>query len=466
MAEAAYGWQTMESSVNWFEGGVLYHIYPLGMLGCERRNDGGITRHRLSELECLVPHLQSLCVNAVYFGPLFESSTHGYDTKDYFHIDRRLGDDEDFIRLVHAYHAGGIRVIVDGVFNHVGREFWGYREVLEYRDAARTRYWFKGLRFDNRACDGVIYDTWEGHRELVKLDLDNPEVRNHLLDAVTHWIQVFGVDGIRLDAADCLSHDFIRALRRHTDAQRSDFLLIGEVIHGDYRTLANADMMHGTTNYEAYKGLWSSHNDGNFHEIGYSLNRQFGASGIYRDLSMYSFADNHDVDRVASKLKSPLSLYSLYALMFLMPGTPSIYYGSEWGLLGKKGHGYDADIPVRPAFSASDLAVGHIGQTVEGVSLEQAIMRFSKVRRTHAALRFGAYRQLEVQAQMLAFERSFGDESVYCVVSDMPINSPFELRVPNGTYVDVLNGGEPIQVTDGVLRFEAYAHWARVFVAH
>ena len=461
--QEAYRNIVQENTLDWFENGVLYHIYPLGMLGCERRNDGGVVRHRLPELIGLVAHLQALGVSAVYLGPLFESSTHGYDTKDYFHIDRRLGDDEDFKVLVRAYHEAGIRVIVDGVFNHVGKEFWGYREVMEYRDMARTRYWFKGLRFDGRARDGVRYETWEGHDELVKLDLDNDGARGHLLDAVSYWIREFGIDGIRLDAADCLSQNFIRALRSHVESIRTDFLLVGEVIHGDYRTWANSEMMHGTTNYEAYKGLWSSHHDGNFHEIAYSLNRQFGPAGIYRDLSMYSFVDNHDVDRVVHKLKSPLSLYSLYALMFFMPGTPSIYYGSEWGILGQKGHGYDADVPLRPSISVSDLSVGHLRQTMEGVSLEHAIRRFSQVRRANSALCIGSYRQIEVQAQWLAFERSIDCESVYCIVSDMPVNSPVTLSVPPGRYRDILND-EEVETSGGCLRVEAYAHWARVFV--
>ena len=454
------------SSCGWLKNSVVYHIYPLGMLGCERSNYDWENRpinHRLSEINGLIPHLLSLGMNAIYFGPIFESSTHGYDTKDYFHIDRRLGDDGDFARLTQQLHEAGIRVMVDGVFNHVGREFWGFKEVLRDRENARTVGWFRGLRFDGRCRDGVKYDTWEGHEELVKLDLNHPEVRRHLFDAVSWWIDQFDIDGIRLDAADCLEPGFIRALRQFSQNLRPDFQLMGEVIHGDYRQWAGNDRMHGTTNYEAYKGLWSSHNDGNFHEIAYSLNREFGNGGIYRDLSMYSFVDNHDVDRVASKLKSPLSLYSLYAMMFLMPGTPSVYYGSEWGMIGKKTHGYDADLPVRPAISVKDLSTGQVDCSFEGASLKKAISQFSALRREHSALCDGDYRQIEVKPQVLAFERSNCDETVICIVSDQASSEVMRFSVPDGTYMDILNHKKVVSA-GGQLELEVYPHWARVLV--
>ncbi len=452
-----------DQSGRWFEDAFLYHIYPLGMLGCERWNDGGAVHHRLRGLEKLTDHWIQLGVDAVYFGPLFESSSHGYDTKDYYHIDRRLGDDADFAHLVDVMHAAGIRVIVDAVFNHVGREFWGFKEVLEKRDMARTRHWFKNLRFDGRRRDGVACSNWEGHDELVKLDLLNPEVEEHLLGAVEWWVSQFHIDGLRLDAADCLEPEFVRHLRGFCDHLKPDFLLVGEVIHGDYRTWANDEMMHGTTNYEAYKGLWSSHNDGNFHEIAYTLNRQFGAGGIYRDLQMYNFADNHDVDRVASKLRSPFSLYSLYAMMFLMPGTPSVYYGSEWGILGRKGRGYDADIPIRPAISVDALTDGHVDQTQEGSALESAISRLAHLRKTHSALRNGSYRQIQVSPQTLVFERANAEETLVCLVSDEPISKTVIIPGLAGRWSDVLNGGDAVDVSNGQLTVDTFPHWARVF---
>ena len=459
MLSYAYQQSHCPDSCSWFVKSVVYHIYPLGMLGCEPYNDNGPVRHRLSSVAEIIPHLRSLGIDAIYFGPLFESTRHGYDTKDYYHIDRRLGSDEDFAWLVQSLHQAGIRVIVDAVFNHTGCEFWAFKDVQEYGELSRTRYWFKNLRFGRN--NKLHYDTWEGHEELVKLDLNHPEVREHLFGAVSWWIQQFDIDGLRLDAADCLDPDFICALRNYTSSIRNDFILVGEVIHGDYRQWAGPDKLHGTTNYEAYKGLWSSHNDGNFHEIAYTLNRQFGPNGIYKDLAMYSFADNHDVDRVSSRLKSPLSLYSLYALMFFMPGTPSIYYGSEWGITGKRTHGYDADLAIRPFISTQDLSVGHVDKTLEGASLCDAIARFSKIRHASNALCCGSYRQIKVESQILVFERYTDDESVICIISDHPISHPIDLEIPNGKYTDLLNGGV-YSVQDNHLSIEVFPHWARV----
>ena len=311
----------------WYDRAMFYHIYPLGMLG---------NGHKFSSLHAILPHLCEMGVNALYLGPIFMSSTHGYDTTDYFHIDARLGTDDEFAQFTAACHASGVRVIVDGVFNHVGREFWGFREALSEGEKSRAWRWFEGLTSDPSAPNGVRYDTWEGHETLVKLDLANPDTRNHLFAAVDSWIDRFDIDGIRLDAADCLTPDFIRALRRHVDARRPQFYLMGEVIHGDYRAWANAEMCDGTTNYEAYKGVWSSHNDDNFFEIAYTLNRQFGDQGIYRGLSMYNFVGNHDVERLASKLCNKRGVLTTYATMFFMPGIPSIYYGGEWSMRGKK----------------------------------------------------------------------------------------------------------------------------------
>ena len=451
---------TPQSQHAWYQTAVFYHIYPLGMLGAERRNDDAPPRSRLQNLIGLLDHLSNLCVTALYIGPLFESSTHGYDTRDYYHVDRRLGTDEDFRHFVQACHQRGIRVIVDAVFNHVGREFWGFGEVLRHRHEARTKAWFSGLRFDAPTPDGIGYHTWEGHGDLVKLNLDHPEVREHLFGAVAHWIDHFQIDGLRLDAADCLTPDFIRALRQFTDAKAPDFYLMGEVIHGDYRKWANSQMLHGTTNYEAYKGIWSSHRDKNFHEIAYTLQRQFGHAGIYSDLAMYTFVDNHDTTRIASILDNALDLYSAYALLFLMPGAPSLYYGSEWGIFGKKGQGYEADYPVRPHITIQDAAAGNLHGIHGRASLCEAIAKLARCRRQCPTLADGTYRQIAVSSQWLVFERS-GDETVLCAVSALPTQQDIVIPAPDGRYLDILNGGE-VEAKHGRLSLELYPNWARV----
>lgn len=436
----------------WFDRAVFYHIYPLGMLG----NHG----NGLRKLSTILDYLVNLGVNAIYIGPLFMSSTHGYDTTDYFHVDPRLGSDDDLTIFIGNAHEKGIRVILDGVFNHVGKDFWGFKEALQNGPNSIAWNWFVGLHEDPDAPNGVRYDTWEGHEQLVKLNLQNYDTRAHLFAAIDTWIDKFDIDGIRLDAADCLSKDFIRALRKHVDLKKKDFYLMGEVIHGDYRHWANDEMFDGTTNYEAYKGIWSSHNDKNAFEIAYSLNRQFGPTGIYRGLAMYSFVENHDVVRLASVLKNENDIFSTYALMFLMPGIPSIYYTGEWGKKGIKGNGFDADLPVRPNVEPEDLISGNINDLISNShELYLAIKKLAACRKSCDDLMFGDYQQIDVQSHHLIFARSHA----ICAISMYDEQHTVCIQVEPGIYEDILNQ-ITIDASNGSLAIPMTPHWAHVFL--
>ncbi|MEZ4517460.1 MAG: alpha-amylase family glycosyl hydrolase [Chloroflexota bacterium] len=334
----------------WAKSAIFYHIYPLGLCDAPPRNDFHQDPvPRLNVLHDWLDHIQALGTNAIYLGPVFESTTHGYDTADYFRVDRRLGTNEALKALIRAMKQRGMRVVLDGVFNHVGRDFWAFRDVRQHGRQSRYSNWFAELSFDGTSPygDPFSYEGWAGHYDLVKLNLNNEAVRQHLFEAVSFWIDQFDIDGLRLDAADHIQPDFFRALRTHCRCHKPDFWLMGEVVHGDYRQWANENMLDSTTNYEVYKGLYSSHVDHNYFEIAYSLNRQFGPDGLYRGLYLYNFADNHDVNRVAGNLTNPAHLYPLYGLLFTMPGIPSVYYGSEWGIAGKRTA--TSDRMLRPA---------------------------------------------------------------------------------------------------------------------
>ena len=323
----------------WSSDAVFYHIYPIGLLDAPLTNDvNAAVVSRLPGLSHWIPHLRDLGCNALYLGPLFESGTHGYDTIDYRKVDRRLGTNEDLEALVSDLHQNGIRVILDGVFNHVSWEFPQFLDLRERGEASPYRDWFHNIQFGKQSPrgDAFTYEAWAGNFELVKLNLQNPEVRDYLFTTVRGWFAEFEIDGLRLDAADVIDKDFLRDLAATCRAANPDCWIIGEIVHGDYRDWANPEMLDSATNYECFKGLYSSLNDRNFFEIAHSLTRQFGPEGIYRDLLLYSFADNHDVDRVASLLRDDRDLFPLYALLFTIPGTPSLYYGSEWGYRGKK----------------------------------------------------------------------------------------------------------------------------------
>ncbi|MFP4566762.1 MAG: alpha-amylase family glycosyl hydrolase, partial [Spirochaetaceae bacterium] len=401
---------------HWWQDAFFYHIYPLGFCGAEPENPApgqgmgpgadaggaGGAPDRLARIGDALGEIAATGCNAIYLGPVLESSRHGYDTADYYHTDRRLGDNAALARLVERIHEAGMHVILDGVFHHVGRDFWAFRKLREEGEQSAYRSWFRGVDFsaDNRFGDGFVYHGWEGNDELVALDLTNPDVVEHLLGAVEWMMRGLGIDGLRLDVAYLLNADFMRALRERTEAVAADlggegFWLMGEAIHGDYTELVAPDRLHSATNYECYKGLWSSHNDRNFFEIAHSLSRQFAPGGIYEGMLLYNFADNHDVDRVASLLEEPGHLYPLYALLMTMPGIPSVYYGSEYGRRGVRRDGSDRDL--RPRWEDIDRS---------DPGLRDHLAELQALRLEHPALRVGGYRRLHVDHTTLVFERT------------------------------------------------------------
>lgn len=407
---------------------IFYHIFPLGAFVDDE------TEHGILEVKEWIPHIKGLGANAIYFSPVFESSSHGYDTKDYKVIDQRLGTNEDFKEVCDALHEEGIKVILDGVFNHVGREFWAFQDVLEKRQDSEYKDWFY-INFDGNSNygDGFWYEGWEGHFELVKLNLDNPAVRDHLLDAVGMWMDEFGIDGIRLDVAYMLNRTFMKNLVDFARDKNPEMVFIGEMLHGDYSTLVNHHMLDSATNYECYKGLYSSFNTHNMHEIGYSLNRQFGPEPwtLYQGLPLYSFVDNHDVMRIATQLTDEKHLPLINALMFAMPGVPSVYYGSEWGIEGFKEPG--SDDALRPRVKPEDLKQGE---------LYEYIAKLSEVRKHSQALKDGGYREIRTEQDIIAFEREAGEERMIFALNagSEEYTLHFDARAGKGT--DLLTGEE------------------------
>ena len=398
----------MPDAPDWYRDAVIYHIYPLGMCSAPSNNDfTSAPSDSLSKLEELIPHISNAGFNCIYFGPLFESTCHGYDTADYSKIDRRLGTNEDFAALCDKLHTAGIRVIVDGVFNHVGRDFFAFKDVLRNRESSHYSGWFN-INFGGNSPynDGLWYEGWEGHYNLVKLNLRNPAVKQYLFDCIRNWVSEFSIDGLRLDVAYCLDHDFLRELKSFCCSVKPDFFLLGEVVHGDYNCWCNDQMTQSVTNYECYKGVHTSVNCGNMHEIAYSLNRQFGKEHwcLYTGKSLYNFVDNHDVSRIASIINDKSLLPCVYSLMFSMPGIPSVYYGSELEFTGDK---KDGDPCLRPGMSLDNV------ENYNGSLLEH-ISSLISARAQSAALRRGSYAQLYVASKQLVFEREYNGERVIC----------------------------------------------------
>ena len=414
----------------WADDAVFYQFYPLGVCGAPRENDG-VLSHRLGRLADWIPHLERLSVNAVYLSPVFQSDCHGYDTRDYRTVDCRLGTNEDLARLIESFHAHGIRVVLDGVFNHVGRGFWAFEDVREKKWDSPYKDWFY-VNFDGDSAyaDGFWYEGWEGFYNLVKLNLRNPAVVDYLLESVRLWVEEFHIDGLRLDVAYCLDPDFQRRLRAFCDGLKPDFFLLGEMLHGDYNRLLADGMLHSVTNYECYKGLWSALNSRNLFEIVHSLKRQFGPEPwtLYKGRHLLCFADNHDTTRAASVLQNPNHLPLLYGMVFGMPGIPCVYYGSEWGTAGAKIPG-ESDWNLRPEIERPMWN-----------DLTDRIAAMARAHRESPALRWGDFQDLALTNLQTVFRRRVEGETVLvCVNAD---ERPFFARFDAGAAgaLDLLTG--------------------------
>ena len=448
---------------NWIKDAIFYHIYPLGMLYALYKNDYKADPiPRLKKINDWIYHFKDLNINALYLGPLFESEYHGYETVDYNFVDRRLGGNEDLKELICNLHKHDIKVILDGVFNHCGRDFWAFKDLLLNKNNSPYKAWFHNVDFANNNVfnDGFSYTGWNNHLNLVKFNHNNNDLKEYLFNAVENWIKYFNIDGLRLDAADCIDIDFLSGLSRHCKNIKNDFWIMGEVIHGDYNKWANRETLDSVTNYECYKGLYSSHNDNNYFEIAYSLKRQFGVNGIYKNLTLYNFADNHDVDRISSTLKNQLHLYPLYILLYTMPGIPSIYYGSEIGMKGRRG--INSDDELRPALSFDDLKnKGSIN-----LNLLEIIKKLGIIRNDFPALKNGNYEELLVSHNHYLFKRTLENQKVIVAVNSQENNVDIELsNISDGkVLIDIFNNNEKFNIQDGKAKINLYPNWGRIML--
>lgn len=434
----------------WYDEAVFYHIYPLGLTGAPKQNEYGEPQHRLRQIFPWISHIREIGCNALYIGPLFESVGHGYETTDYKKLDSRLGTNEDLADFVRECHSQGIRVILDGVFNHTGRDFFAFQDIRKNREGSRYRDWYCNVNFwgNNEYNDGFSYDNWGGYNLLVKLNQRNPEVRDYICDVIRFWVREFDIDGIRLDAADVLDFSFMQALRGVANEVKPEFWLMGEVIHGDYNRWVNEGTLHSVTNYHLHKALYSGHNDHNFFEIAHTVKRLYGMGGNRPDgLKLYNFVDNHDVERIYTKLNNKAHYTPVHILLYTLPGVPSVYYGSEFGIEGRKEKW--SDDSLRPALNRSDYQ-----DAVQNNPCTGLIAALGKIRQGAPALSYGDYQELSLTNRQYAFARNYEGKSVVVAVNNDENQAGFSLSVSgaeeflgalSGTRVKAENGR--IQVT-------------------
>ncbi len=317
----------------WVQHAIWWQVYPLGFVGAYPADPPPTAdEHRLSRIVDWLDHAIALGASGIALGPVFASRTHGYDTTDHYRIDPRLGDDADFDHLIAEAHQRGLRVLLDGVFNHVGTDFAHYRDG----DTA----WFRQR--------GNTLDTFEGHGELIALNHDSPEVVAYTVDVMTHWL-ARGADGWRLDAAYAMPDRFWAQVLPRVRQAFPDAWFVGEVIHGDYSARVRESGFDSVTQYELWKAMWSSLNDGNFHELDWALVRH---NEFLDDFVPMTFVGNHDVTRIASRLDNTRHLEHALVILLTTGGTPSVYAGDESGYRGVKEERFGGDDAVRPEFTS------------------------------------------------------------------------------------------------------------------
>jgi glycosidase len=374
----------------WVEHAIWWQVYPLGFVGAfPAEHPPGPGEHRLRRLVDWFDHAIELGASGVALGPIFASRTHGYDTTDHYRIDPRLGDDADFDFVVAEAHRRGLRVLLDGVFNHVGVDF------------ERHASWFSG-------------GTFEGHSELIALDHANPEVIDYTVDVMAHWLGR-GADGWRLDAAYVVPQQFWASVLPRVRERHPDSWFVGELIHGDYAAVVDAARFDSATQYELWKAIWSSLNDGNFYELDWALQRHNEFLATFAPLT---FIGNHDVTRIASRLENDDHLAHALVIMLTVGGIPSVYAGDEYGFRGVKEERYGGDDAVRPEFGPPPAQLDASDRQVWG--LHQYLIG---LRRRHPWLHAATTTTLKLGNRHYVYRTSHGEDSLLVAlnVDDAPL---------------------------------------------
>lgn len=446
----------------WYDEAIFYHIYPLGLTDAPKENTYAAPVHRLQQVIPWISHIKKIGCTAIYIGPLFESVGHGYETTDYKKLDSRLGDNQDLTDFVAECHKQGIKVILDGVFNHTGRDFFAFQDIKKNRENSQYKDWYCNVNFwgNNEYNDGFSYDNWGGYNLLVKLNQKNPAVRDYICDVIRYWVSEFDIDGIRLDAADVLDFEYMSALRHVANDVKPEFWLMGEVIHGDYSRWVNEGTLHSVTNYHLHKALYSGHNDHNYFEIAHTVKRLYDMGGSHPEgLKLYNFVDNHDVERIYTKLSNKAHFVPVHVLLYTLPGIPSIYYGSEFGIEGRKEQFSDASL--RPALKLEDYK-----DAIETNNCTKLIVALGHTRQQSKALSYGDYRQLLLTNRQYAFSRNTADETVVVTVNND--DSDFTMTLPCGDapeYIGAISG-DKVAVCNGNICVNVKANSGDIWIPY
>ncbi|MBQ8559113.1 MAG: alpha-amylase [Tyzzerella sp.] len=441
----------------WYDEAIFYHIYPLGLTGAPKQNSYGEPVHRLNTLLPWISHIKEIGCNAIYIGPLFESVGHGYETTDYKKLDSRLGTNEDLTNFVAECHKQGIRVILDGVFNHTGRDFFAFQDIKHNRENSQYKDWYCNVNFfgNNSFNDGFSYENWGGYDLLAKFNQHNPAVKDYICDVIRFWVREFDIDGIRLDAADVMDFEYMKALRHVANEVKPEFWLMGEVIHGNYSRWVNEGTLHSVTNYMLHKALYSAHNEHNYFEVAHTI--KYVSDMVGNNLNLYTFVDNHDVERIYTKLKNKAHFVPVHVMLYTLPGIPSLYYGSEFGMEGRKER--FSDDSLRPALNYEDYK-----NSVETNPCTKLIAALGKIRQNTPTLMFGDYKELELQTTYFAYARVLDGKYVITTVNNGDNDVSMNLEAGcSAEYVGALTG-ERVAVNGGRIQVRVLANFGEIWI--
>ena len=344
--------------------------------------------------------------------------------------------------------------MVDGVFNHTGREFFAFKDIQEKRRDSPYKDWYKGVNFDWQSpCgDSFGYEAWQGHFELPCLNLFNPDVRSYLFDVIRFWIDEFDIDGIRLDCANVLDFNFMKEMRSRTETMKEDFWLMGEVIHGDYSRWVNNEMLHSVTNYELHKSLYSGFNDHNFFEIAHNVRR---LEAIGRQL--YTFVDNHDEDRIATKLNAQgAPVPHIHSASLHCPAFHPSITVANGALRGEK-RTNTSDEALRPAISIDQEGELHC-------ELTDLIAQLGQIHDQQEALHTGRYQELLLTNRQYAFARHGEDSVIIAAVNndDEPASLSIPVPIQASKAVNLLEPGDRLPISDGKVHIKLKGNWGAV----
>jgi glycosidase len=406
---------------SWVERAIWWQVYPLGFVGAEREAcaGGGVT-HRLGHVVAWLDYAVNLGVSGILLGPIFASSTHGYDTVDHFQIDNRLGDEADFDVLVKAAHDRGLRIVLDGVFNHVGRDHPMFQRVIADGPHSSAASWFRLTRSADEALgEERDYATFEGHRQLVVLNHEEAAVADYVERVMSYWLER-GVDGWRLDAAYAVPHRFWMRVLSAVRARHPDAFIFGEVIHGDYAGIVRETGVDSVTQYELWKAIWSALNDRNCFELAWALDRH---NAMLDTFVPQTFIGNHDATRIASRLLDERHLAHALLILMTCGGLPSIYAGDEQAFRGIKEHRAGGDDAIRPAFPATPADLAPFGWPT--YRLHQELIG---LRRRHPWLHRARSRVTELRNTDLMFEAFHAENRLWVALN--LADAPLVLAIP------------------------------------